>query len=146
MPSRNKNQDNMHKKEQSIAEKGLILINNDKEWQMLKARLRSSGVTTNCAARLMILDYLSHKPDDREGLGWCQGDEKTENQECKSQKRSTQWGDVWLSNKPKPVVETELGSNISIHADEQPRITQKDISRANLMTRIRSNISSRTMY
>ena len=47
----------------SIAEKGLYLINDPQEWQKLKASMRASGIVTNGAAKLMIIEYLHQRPD-----------------------------------------------------------------------------------
>lgn len=44
-----------------IGEQGLLLINNDKEWRELMQSLRTSGISTNGAARAMILKYLHQK-------------------------------------------------------------------------------------
>ena len=46
-------------KQASIGEKGLILLNDNDEWQKLMEHLRSTGVSTNHAARLLIVDYLN---------------------------------------------------------------------------------------
>lgn len=43
----------------TIGEKGLYLLNNAEEWGNLMKHLRTSGVTTNAAARMKIIKYLS---------------------------------------------------------------------------------------
>lgn len=54
------------KKRASLGEKGLYLINNDKEWEQLKQDMRASGCVTNGAARLVIMEYLLQMPDPNE--------------------------------------------------------------------------------
>ena len=54
------------KRRASLGEKGLFLINNDKEWEQLKQEMRASGCVTNGAARLMIMEYLLQMPDPNE--------------------------------------------------------------------------------
>ena len=49
-----------------IGEQGLILINNDQEWKTLMQNLRTSGISTNGAARAMILEYLQRKQQEQE--------------------------------------------------------------------------------
>ena len=47
--------------EASIGEKSLYLINDDSEWKKLKEHLRSSGIVTNHAAKLIIIEYLNRR-------------------------------------------------------------------------------------
>ena len=46
-----------------IGEKALIIMNDNEDWEKLKARLRESRVTTNAAAQYAIIDYLKQKYD-----------------------------------------------------------------------------------
>ena len=58
----------------SVGEKGLRLINNDDEWKTLMEHLKTSGVTTNAAARIMIIEYLSKKQEGEDDETSCCSD------------------------------------------------------------------------
>lgn len=47
--------------EATVGEKALYLLNDSSEWKKLMEHLRGSGISTNAAARLMIIDYLDSK-------------------------------------------------------------------------------------
>lgn len=71
----------------SMGEMTLALLNDDKEWKKLMEHLRSSGVTTNNAARMMILSYFQSKND--------MGDAKKKTQRRLSKKQPKQNGEFW---------------------------------------------------
>ena len=54
------------KRQASVGEKALYLMNNKKAWEQLKKELRASGVTTNFAAQHMIIEYLQNMPEPNE--------------------------------------------------------------------------------
>ena len=47
----------------SIGEQGLLLMNNQKEWNELKGSLRAAGISTNHAAKIVIIEYLQRKQE-----------------------------------------------------------------------------------
>jgi len=56
--------------EATIGEKGLYIINDDREWQKLKEHLRTSGARTNISAKFLVFDYLNQMQEKEQGFGF----------------------------------------------------------------------------
>ena len=81
-----------------IGEKALIIMNDNEDWEKLKARLRKSRVTTNAAAQYAIIDYLKQKYDTEAKTHECDHDYKSV--ELSSRRRDKFWRRAKIAMNP----------------------------------------------
>ena len=123
----------------SLGEKGLLLMNNVEEWENLKKSMRSSGITTNIAAKMMILNYLSKKSEE----------EIDEMPSFRAHTTRPHWNEEFWANNSRDehrMNESINDSNISLNSEYESMNEDEESSRSFLLEKIKTGYTNIGKY
>lgn len=120
----------------NIENKAEVLLNNDEEWKQLMEYLRSSGVTTNYAARIQIINYLRNKTEEEKHVIKCEEETSSESFEGKTPQNITKWRKVLTKMGSKKNV---LKSNVFLHKEPPKSISDIKSSAGDFIRKVKHN-------